>query len=153
MYLVGLTSSPAFRCVSRVTFALTRSKMCVPCDLRPPQDLAGCVVCICADPSPSTDSIRLRNSASAVSAGAFISNTCFISLFTHYWNLSSQNHCKEEATEHLSFCSISESSECWRNQCTLYQLTFTIRSSNEERDIVITGNVRGPFSHRLQSFP
>ena len=44
------------------TFALTRSKVCVPCDLRPLQHPARCVVCICAHPSPRwipTDSTRV----------------------------------------------------------------------------------------------
>ena len=45
-------ASLALRCTPPATFALTRSKVCVPCDLRPPQHPAGCVVCICALPSP-----------------------------------------------------------------------------------------------------
>ena len=70
-------------------------------------------------------------------------------------NCQSQNHREDEQkeTEHLSFRCISESSECWRNQCTLYQLTFAISGSNEAREIEITRNIRGSFSHRLQSFP
>ena len=140
--LLRLSPSPAVRCVSRVTCGLPSTQLDVLFAfalILPPQRIP-----LRLETQPVLSALER---SLAIRASYLYSHTIGI--------CQSQNHREDEQeeTEHLSFRCISESSECWRNQCTLYQLTFTIRSSNEEREIMITGNVRGPFSHRLQSFP
>ena len=139
--LLRLSPSPTVRCVSRVTCGLPSTQLGVLFAfalILPPQRIP-----LGLETQPV---LSVLERSLAIRASYLCSHTSRI--------CQSRNHREDEQeeTEHLSFRCISESSECWSNQCTLYQPTSTIRSSNEEREIEITENVREPFFHRLQSF-
>ena len=121
--LLRLSPSPAVRCVSHVTCGLPSTQLGVLfvfALILPPQRIP-----LGLEIQPV---LSVLERSLAIRASHLCSHTIGI--------CQSRNHREDEQeeTEHLSFRCISESSECWRNQYSPYQLTFTITSSNEERN-------------------